>query len=226
VPLSAGALRALLLPALLAGLAGGLAAACLQQLLLVPMILQAEAIELGGPEHVHHGLDRVLYTTLFDCLGAFGFALLLAAGLILRGRVSWKQGLAWGLAGCASFALAPALGLPPELPGVESASLIARQCWWIATALATAGGIACLLLAPKRGAKLLGVVMIVLPHCVGAPAGDALHSLAGPLARNFALGSLATSLVMWAVIGVVTAALMNRVAAPTSAAQTPSKAGT
>jgi len=226
VPLSAGALRAVLLPALLAGLAGGLIAACLQQLFLVPMILQAEAVELGGAEHVHHGLDRLLYSTLFDCLGAFGFALLLAAGLIWRGRVSWKEGLAWGIAGFASFALAPALGLPPELPGVESASLIARQCWWIATALATAGGIACLVLAPKRGAKLLGVVMIVLPHCVGAPAGDALHLLAAPLARNFALGSLATSLVMWAVIGVVTAASMNRVAAPTSAAQTPSKAGT
>jgi cobalt transporter subunit CbtA len=220
VPLSAGALRAVLLPALLAGVAGGLAAACLQQLFLVPMILQAEAVELGGAEHVHHGLDRVLYTTLFDCLGAFGFALLLAAGLAWRGRVSWKQGLAWGLAGFASFALAPALGLPPELPGVESASLVARQSWWIATALATAGGIACLTFAPRRGVKLLGVVMIVLPHCVGAPAVDASNPLPEALARNFALGSLATSLVMWVVIGIVTAVSTRRLEASASAAET------
>ena len=104
-------LKGVLLPALVAGIAAGLVAACLQQLFLVPMILQAEAVELGGAEHVQHGLDRALYTTLFDCLGAFGFALLLAAAFAWRGRISWKQGLLWGLAGYASFALAPALGL-------------------------------------------------------------------------------------------------------------------
>src|SRR6476646_81924 len=117
------ALKGILLPALVV--------ACLQQLFLVPMILQAEAVELGAAEHVQHGLDRALYTTLFDCLGAFGFALVLAAVFAWRGRITWQQGLLWGLAGYASFALAPALGLPPELPGVEAGPIVLRQLWWI-----------------------------------------------------------------------------------------------
>jgi predicted cobalt transporter CbtA len=68
--------------------------------------------------------------------------------------------------------------------------------------------------------KLLGVVMIVLPHCVGAPAVDASNPLPEALARNFALGSLATSLVMWVVIGIVTAVSTRRLEASASAAET------
>ena len=219
-------LRSLLLPALVAGIAAGLVAACLQQLLLVPMILQAEAVELGGAEHVQHGIDRALYTALFDCLGAFGFALLLAAAFAWRGRVSWQQGLLWGLAGYASFALAPALGLPPELPGVEVGPLVARQVWWIATALATAGGIACIALVPLRGARWLGAVLIVLPHVIGAPGPDATNPLPAALARDFVFGSLAVSAVMWTMIGAITAAMMNRTATTPSITDPASSAGT
>jgi cobalt transporter subunit CbtA len=219
-------LRALLLPALVAGIAAGLLTACLQQLFLVPMILQAEALELGGVEHVQHGFDRALYTALFDCLAAFGFALLLAAAYAWRGRISWKQGLVWGLAGYASFALAPALGLPPELPGVQSAALAVRQFWWIATALATAGGIACIGLVPMRSVKLVGAVMIVLPHLIGAPVADVSSPLPAALSRSFALGSLAIALLMWIVIGVGTAALMKRTAASAHVTGGASRAGT
>jgi len=220
------ALRSLLLPALAAGIAAGLSTALLQELYLVPMILQAEAVELGGAEHVHHGLDRMLYTALFDCLGAFGFALLLAAGLAWRGAVSWKQGLMWGLAGYASFALAPALGLPPELPGAETAALAARQLWWIGCALATAAGIACYALGSARSVRALGVVMIVLPHFIGVPSGEELSALPVGLPRSFAFGSLAVSLVMWVVIGIVTAVVMTRNLPSPSIAETASNAGT
>src|SRR4051794_20483508 len=116
MPLMAVSLRRLLVAGILAGIAGGLIAAILQQIFLVPLILQAEAIELGGAQHVQHGFDRVLFTALFDCLGGIGFALLLAAAFAWRTPASWKQGLGWGLAGYACFSLAPALGLPPELP--------------------------------------------------------------------------------------------------------------
>jgi predicted cobalt transporter CbtA len=207
---SLGGLRALLLPALAGGIAAGIVTAILQQIFLVPMILQAEALELGGAEHVHHGLDRVLYTALFDCLGAFGFALLLATAFAYRGVGSWKQGLAWGLAGYASFALAPALGLPPELPGVQSAALIARQVWWVGTALATAAGIASITLVSVRGVRLLGVILLALPHIIGAPGGEAIGAVRDGLARSFALGSLAVSLVMWSTIGIVTVVVMKR----------------
>jgi adenosylcobinamide kinase/adenosylcobinamide-phosphate guanylyltransferase len=48
----------------------------------------------------------------------------------------------WGLAGFAVFTLAPGLGLPPELPAMPAADLLARQVWWIGTAAATAIGLA------------------------------------------------------------------------------------
>ena len=215
-----------MLPALAGGIAAGIVTAILQQVFLVPMILQAEALELGGAEHVHHGLDRVFYTALFDCLGAFGFALLLATACAWRGAQSWKQGLAWGLAGYASFALAPALGLPPELPGVESAALIARQIWWVGTALATAAGIASIAFVPARRMRMLGVLLLALPHIIGAPGEGAIGSVGEGLARNFALGSLAVSLVMWITIGIVTVVVMKRVEIPRSIPGTASNAGT
>jgi cobalt transporter subunit CbtA len=209
---SAVTLKSVLLPAFVAGITAGLLAALLQQLFLVPMILQAEAVELGGAEHVQHGLDRALYTMLFDCLGAFGFALLLAAGFVWRGRITWQQGLLWGLAGYASFALAPALGLPPDLPGVEAGPIVLRQIWWIATALATASGIACIALA-RPGLRLLGAVLIVLPHWIGAPLAHPPNPASAELSRNFIVVSLAVSGVMWIVIGAITAAMMKQSAA-------------
>jgi len=219
-------LRVLLLPALAGGIAAGMVTAILQQIFLVPMILQAEALELGGAEHVHHGLDRVLYTALFDCLGAFGFALLLATACAWRGVDSWKQGLAWGLAGYASFGLAPALGLPPELPGVESAALVARQVWWVGTALATVAGITSIAFVSARGVRLLGVILLALPHIIGAPGGAGLGSVREGLAHRFALGSLAVSLVMWSTIGIVTVVVMKRAEIQRSIAGTASNAGT
>jgi len=200
----------LLVPALAGGIAAGIVTAILQQVFLVPMILQAEALELGGAEHVYRGLDRALYTALFDCLGAFGFALLLAVGCAWRGVRTWKQGLAWGLAGYASFALAPALGLPPELPGVESAALVARQLWWLGTALATAAGIATLAFVSARRVALLGLILLALPHIIGAPGGLGIGAVREGIARNFAFGSLAVSLVMWSTIGIVTVMVMKR----------------
>ncbi len=203
-------LRKLMLPALGAGVAAGLVVAILQQLLLMPMIFAAEAIELGSTQPVHHGMERALSTTLFDCLGAFGFALLLSVGYALRGGVSLKEGLFWGLAGFASFALAPALGLPPELPGVESAPLIARQLWWIGTAASTAGGIACVVLVRQRITVLVGVALVVIPHLIGAPGNQIAAVISQPLARSFAAGSLMVSAVMWILLGVLTALLMKR----------------
>jgi cobalt transporter subunit CbtA len=218
-------LKSLLVPALIAGVGAGLASACLQQLFLVPMILQAEAVELGNPALVHDGIERALYTTLFDCLGAFGFALLLAAAYAWRAPVSWKHGLVWGVAGYACFSLAPALGLPPELPGVQSAALGARQAWWMATVLATAGGIGCVAFACVRYVRLIGAALIVLPHIIGAPAIHAVSEGSRGLARAFALGSLSVSLVMWVILGVVTAISMNRTAATASLAGPASSAG-
>jgi len=211
-------LRGLLSAALIAGLAAGLVAATLQQLFLVPLILGAELLEPVGHAHAMQaaGIERTVYSVLFTCLGACGFALLLAGCYALRGEVSWRRGLLWGLAGFASFALAPALGLSPELPGAQPADLLARQMWWIATAMTTAVGLACIAFPRPMVLKLLGVALIALPHLMGAPpVTHADSALPADMVRAFALGSLAVSLVMWLILGPLTAALMQRYLAPT-----------
>lgn len=210
---SALSLRSVLLTALSAGLVAGIVAASLQQVLLVPLILQAEALETVGHTHTasEDAIARMLYSVLFTCLGACAFALVLAGCLALRGEVSWRRGLFWGLAGFASFCLAPALGLPPELPGAHAAELVARQLWWIATAIGTAVGLACIAFPRSTSLKLLGVALIALPHLIGAP--QAIHAesaLPSDMVHAFAAGSLAVSAVMWLILGGLTPALMRR----------------
>src|SRR5947209_9951855 len=119
--------RRLVFAALCAGLLSGVFAAAAHQFGTVPLILQAETYEqqamlaaLAARAHAdaaHHeaadegwtpadGIERSLYTLAADLLAAIGFALLLAAGLTLRGGpVSWRDGLFWGLAGFAAFTL-------------------------------------------------------------------------------------------------------------------------
>lgn len=213
----AASLRGLLMPAFAAGITAGAVVTVLQQLFLVPLILQAEALEAAG--HVgaatagepQAGLERALYTVLFNCLGAFGFALLLAGCFALRGGATWPLGLLWGLAGFLSFSAAPALGLPPELPGAAAADLDARQLWWVATALCTAAGLACIFLSRPVGLRVLGLLLIGAPHLVGAPHSPGMQSaIPEDLSRSFAIGSLAVSAVMWLIIGAVTAVLAPR----------------
>ena len=208
----APSLLGLLLPALIAGLVAGLVAAILHQLFLVPLILQAEVLEAAG--HAHPGaagIERTLFSVVFTCLGACGFALLLAGCFALARDVSWRSGLLWGLAGFATFSLAPAMALPPELPGAHAADLVARQAWWIGTAAATATGLACLVLPKSIPLKLLGVALIALPHLIGAP--QAVHAdseLPAGVVRAFAVGSLAVSAAMWSILGALTPALIQR----------------
>jgi cobalt transporter subunit CbtA len=149
------------------------------------------------------GLERVAYTALADVATAFGFALLLVAALALRGaRGGWREGLHWGLAGFAAFVLAPGLGLPPELPGTEAGPLLARQLWWSATAVLSAGGLALLFLPQRASAALAGAVLIGLPHLWGAPLADEPAALAPEaLARQFASTATAVSFFFWAVLG-------------------------
>ena len=207
----APSLLGVLLPALAAGLVAGMVAAILQQLFLVPLILQAEALEAAGLAHpAATGIERALFSVLFTCVGACGFALLLAGCFALRRDVNWRSGLLWGLAGFASFSLAPALGLPPELPGAHAADLVARQGWWIATAAATAIGLACVALPKSIPLKLLGLALVALPHLIGAPQPVADTELPAHVVRAFAIGSLAVSAAMWLILGALTPALMER----------------
>jgi cobalt transporter subunit CbtA len=122
----------------------------LQSLWVSPLILEAETYESAEPvaehshaqgtaAHDHHhdadawapqdGLQRTLFTGLSNLVVAVGFALMLAGLYSLHAPGRTWQGLLWGLAGFATFNLAPAIGLPPELPGTAAAELTLRQYW-------------------------------------------------------------------------------------------------
>ncbi|MEO8628452.1 MAG: CbtA family protein [Betaproteobacteria bacterium] len=207
----------LLAAAVSAAIISGLITAVLHQLFLVPLILQAELFEAAGQAHSaaasqpHRDAAQIAYTILFDILGAFGFAALLAACYAVVGRVSWQQGAMWGLAGFASFSLAPALGLAPELPGTPAADIVARQLWWVATAASTAAGLACVLRMRGWGAKMLAVVLIAWPHILGAPrAPDEMSDVPTALTHAFVAWSLVASLVLWVLLGALTALFVAR----------------
>lgn len=210
--------------AVFAGLAAGLAMSAVQQWRVAPLIHAAETYEAAAPaaahthdaatpahDHEHDedawapqdGPERLFYTVLANVLGSIGFAMLLAAvSLLTNLEVTARNGVIWGLGGFVALQLAPAFGLPPELPGMPAADLVARQAWWIATALATGAGI----LSIARLRNWLGIavaaVLILAPHLVGAPAApDEPSAVPAHLATAFAANSLFAGAVFWLLAG-------------------------
>jgi cobalt transporter subunit CbtA len=150
-----------------------------------------------------------------NVLAGVGFALLLAAAYALKGGVDWRRGLLWGLAGFATFALAPALGLPPQLPGSEAAPLMARQAWWLTTVAATGGGLGLIAFAPRWLWKGVGLLLLVMPHIVGAPGHSTVGGLAPvAMAQAFVVASLLSNLLFWLALGGLTAVAFNRLVQP------------
>ena len=110
-----------------------------------------------------------------------------------------------------TFCLAPTLGLPPELPGTAAADLLQRQTWWITTAASTAVAIALVVFGKHWALKLLGAVILVIPHVVGAPQPMEHSSLAPEaLETQFKIASQLTNLVFWLALGAISAWLFSR----------------
>jgi cobalt transporter subunit CbtA len=164
------------------------------------------------------GFERTTSTAIVDLLTGIGFALLLIAAYAVSGRaVDWRQGVYWGLAGFAIFMLAPSLGLPPEVPGTAAADLTARQIWWVATALMTAGGLALLFYVkePKPLWVIIALALIVAPQAIGAPQPDAYSSAAPEaLAHRFIVATMIASLLFWAVLGAFSGYFYKRFVQP------------
>jgi cobalt transporter subunit CbtA len=183
--------------------------------------------EATGHEHHHDaeawepadGWQRNLFTLGADVVTGVGFAFLLTAAIVIFGKgADWRRGLLWGLAGFACFTLAPALGLPPELPGTEAAPLVARQVWWIGTVVATAAGLFAAVRLRNVYGYAVAVVLIVAPHIIGAPKPETAGGLAPEeLEHKFVLIAIATSLVFWLVLGVLTGVFFKRYATEESA---------
>ncbi|MEA1028144.1 CbtA family protein [Pseudomonas sp. N-137] len=211
------------------GLLAALLLTLLQSFWVSPLILQAETYE-SAPTTEHHehaagavhshdaqawepedGWQRLLSTTGGNLVVAVGFALMLAGLYTLRAPTRTSQGLLWGLAGYATFVLAPTLGLPPELPGTAAADLAQRQMWWIGTAASTAVGIALIVFGRHWLLKLLGVATLLVPHVIGAPQPE-VHSMLAPeaLESQFKLASQVTNVAFWLALGLVSAWLFRR----------------
>lgn len=156
--------------------------------------------EGGAPQ----GWSRMALTLLATTVSTIGFALMLvAANVLAYGEISIWSGLGFGLAGFAATGLATSLGLAPELPGGAGADLVLRQAWWIGTAGFTAAGIAVLVFAPRLSLKLPGLVLLVAPHLVGVPGGEAtISAVPAELAALFAARSIVLQGVMWVVLGL------------------------
>jgi cobalt transporter subunit CbtA len=220
------AFRRLVLVALSAGLLSGIFAAAAHQIGTVPVILKAEMYEKAAEHqaasvqaHEHsaawepeNGTERTAYTLIADVLTGIGFALLLAAGLTLRGgEVTWREGLFWGLAGFVAFTIAPGLGLPPQVPGSETASLFERQVWWLATAVSTGCALALFSFTRRAPWAILAALLIVLPHLYGAPQ-PMDHSAAAPesLTRQFVVSVTIVSFLFWLILGASTGYFLRR----------------
>jgi len=217
------------------GLLAALLLTLLQSLWVSPLILQAETYENAPVAEVHthaaheaeaahshdpeawapaDGWQRLLSTTGANLVVAVGFALMLAGLYTLRAPTRTAEGVLWGLAGFAVCCLAPNLGLPPELPGTAAAELGLRQTWWIATAASTAVALALLIFGRGWLLKIIGGLLLVLPHVVGAPQPEAHHSLApAALEQQFVIASLLTNAVFWLALGLISAWLYRRSAA-------------
>ncbi len=158
------------------------------------------------------GIERSLYTSGANVIAGIGFSLLLVAAFTLHGRpVNGRTGLLWGIAGFTVFSLAPALGLAPEAPGAIAAELSLRQGWWVLTAACTAAGLWLLFFRQQRGLNILGLVIIALPHIIGAPHPTEMGGNTPPeLAAAFAAASLVVSAVFWALMGWLNGMLFAR----------------
>ncbi len=231
--------RTIVFSAFGAGLAVCVVVSALQFFTTEPLILHAEQFESGEADAGHHhdaaapahdhgdvgaaaewapadGFQRTAFTALANLLVGAAVSLILLAGMVLKGdRIDARHGLLWGAAGFVAASLMPALGLPPELPGTPAGALLDRQIWWLATAAASAGGIALIAFGRHWLVKAGGLVLFVLPHVVGAPVPPS-HDVAypGALAGEFVIASLVVSAVLWTLAGLSAGWLHQRLTRP------------
>ncbi|MBY5590874.1 cobalt transporter subunit CbtA [Rhizobium leguminosarum] len=205
----------LFLLALLAGVTGGVFASALNIAVNVPIILEAEVFEhasghvAAGDQALHeHGesaaLGRNFLTLMATILAFVGYALLVTVVAEISGGLqSWRSGLWWGAGGFLAVGLVPALGLPPELPGMPAADLLQRQLWWLSCAACSAGGLLTSARFQRAPAYLVSALLLAAPFLYGAPvAPDTTSLVPEDLHRLFVLGTLAAGFLSWLAMGV------------------------
>lgn len=222
--------RRIIYTAIVIGVLTGAVLSLMQMLTVNPILFAAETYEVAEPAtHAHDGheghdhdawapedgAERGFYTVISNFSAGIGFAAVLLAlmsqfSLPHQRVIGPLQGLAWGLAGFGVVFLAPAIGLPPEIPGIDAAPLEQRQAWWILTVACAAAGIAILALARPR-LKAIGLVLLVIPYLVGAPSHEGpafTHPDAAAVAaltelhQRFIFATGAVNLLFWLALGL------------------------
>ncbi|OQK16539.1 hypothetical protein AU255_01135 [Methyloprofundus sedimenti] len=221
--------RQIFLISCLSALAASFCFSLYQWYLVNPLIFAAElyeqatppgsnVIEPAQPWSPGDGIERSVYTLLANFLMSLAYSLLLTSAMVFRGSSSSLKGLAWGMAAYISAFIAPGLGLPPEIPGMDVADLAQRQNWWLLTVSLTGAGLAILAFSP-RYYKGAGFILLLLPHLIGAPV-SAVHGFSHPdpeaiamltkLWHQFILQTSIANALLWFIIGISTGFLCHK----------------
>ena len=196
-----------------------------QSLFVLPIIAEAESYEYAtdsdvtsgkntvssGHSAAAHSHTRLVWTAISNIGLGVGFGLLMTAFLSFRSRVNWREGLLWGIGGYATFFFAPALGLPPELPGTMLTALVSRQLWWLLAVTFTGIGLLLLILGSPGWLKAVGAALLPVPHLVGAPRPES-YSAATPeaLTSIFFAHTAIVNAIFWLLLGAVSALCLHR----------------
>ena len=235
-------IRRILMTAALAGALAGLVASLAERAEVIPLIRLAQPgeeatlvqirAETPSPAGTYmatepqsaadweptQGFARIVQSVLANMAAGVGFGLVLVLGFTFATRagppIDWQQGILWGLAGFAVFALAPGLDLSPAPPNIVQDELVLRRLWLIGTVASTALGLGLAVFAPKIAHKLAGLVLIAIPHLIGAPPRVGPSAVPPGLAFDFWLASLAGALVFWMVLGGLAATVFTHLKEP------------
>jgi len=217
------------------GLAGGILGGCLvaaiQAVTTTPLILHAELFEVHEVAdaasiilaHAHEvatdagggeGYDttRLFMTSIMTVAAAIGYGWILLSAMYLKGSaITARSILPWAVAAFVATGLAPSLGLAPELPGSAAADLDARQLWWAGTALATAIGLGLIAFSRNPLWIAAALVLIVLPHVIGAPLPpEPASRVPAEVAAEFAGASLVVQFLAWVIPGAIAGLFAQR----------------
>ncbi len=191
-----------------------------QAYFITPIILGSEVFEVAEPVSHHQveeveawapedGVERNSWNFTSNFLLCFAYALILLSAMSFKNSTNTIKGIFWGVAAYLAIFAAPALGLPPEIPGMEAAQLEGRQAWWLLTVILTA--ISLWLIAFQNNLyKMIGVILLVLPHLLGAPQPE-IHGFANSdpqavteltqLWHDFILQTTIVNALLWVIIG-------------------------
>lgn len=210
-------IRRLFSAALAAGAVAGIVAAIAQMWLLQPLLVAAEALEVGNHSHTHdsHHLARHALTFAANIISFCGFALVMVA------LMEWfdpkpklspvLNGLLWGGLGYFTIILAPTLGLPPNLPGLPVADIAMRQIWWLLAVLSASASLWVALLAPLPIWRIaIALLIFIAPHIYGAPTTEAVSNIPPAWSALFATRSVGISFIAWMILGAVASKILYK----------------